>query len=96
MARGGPGWGTAGRHPEGEQGGRGATPPPPHPPQRPASRGGPGPQPPRQGGWSPLPPPQRGAGARPAPPLQPPAPTGTAENKGARANAPGRRTDRVQ
>ena len=49
--RGGPGLSTAGRHPEGEQGGRGATPPPP--PHRPASRGGPGPQPPRQGGWSP-------------------------------------------
>ena len=42
--------------------------PPPHPPHRPASRGGPGPQPPRQGGWSPLPLPERGAGARPAPP----------------------------
>ena len=63
----GPGWGTAGRHPEGEQGGRGAT-PAPHPPHRPASRGGPCPHPPRKGGWSPLPPPDRGAGARPAPP----------------------------
>ena len=92
--RGGPGLSTAGRNPEGEQGGRGAT--PPHPdPQRPASHGGPGPRPPRQGGWSP-PPPERGAGARPAPPPRPPAPTGAAENKRARANAPGRRTDRAQ
>ena len=70
--------------------------PPPHFPDRPASCGGPGPHPPRQGGWSPLPPPERGARARPAPPPQPPAPTGTAENKRARANAPGRRTDRAQ
>ena len=93
--RGGPGFGTAGRPPEGEQGGRDAT-PPPHPLHRPASRGGAGPHPPRQGGWSPLPPPERGAGARPAPPPQPPAPTGTAESKQARADAPGRRTDRAQ
>ena len=92
MTRGGPGLSTAGRHPEGEQGGRGATPPPP--PHWPASRRGPAP-PPRQGGWSP-PPPERGARARPAPPPQPPAPTGAAENKRARANAPGRRTDRAQ
>ena len=70
-------------------------PPPPNPPQRPASRGGPGPNPPRQGGWSP-PPPKRGAGARPAPPPQPPAPTGAAKKKRARANTPGRRTDRAQ
>ena len=42
------------------------------------------------------PPPERGAGARPAPPPQPPAPTGAAENKRFRANAPGRRTDRAQ
>ena len=70
--------------------------PPPHPPHRPASRGGPRPHPPRQGGWSPLLPPERGAGARPAPPPQPPDPTETAENKRARANAPGRRTDRAQ
>ena len=70
--------------------------PPPQPPHRPASRECPGPHPPRQGGWSPLPPPERGAGARPASRLQPPAPTGTAENKQARANAPGRRTDRAQ
>ena len=48
----GAGLSTAGRHPEGEQGGSGATPPPP-PPHRPASRGSPGPHPPRQGGWSP-------------------------------------------
>ena len=70
--------------------------PPPHPPHRPASRGCPGPHPPRQEGWFPLPPPERGAGARPAPPPQPPAPTGTAGNKRACANAPGRRTDRAQ
>ena len=70
--------------------------PPPPPPHRPASRDGPGPHPPRQGGWSPLPPPERGARARPAPPPQPPAPTGTAETKRARANRPGRRTDRAQ
>ena len=89
-ARGGPGWGTAGRHPEGEQKGRGATPPPPTPPNPPT-----GPQA-SQGGWSPLPPPERGAGARPAPPPQPLAPTGTAENKRARANAPRRRTDRAE
>ena len=42
------------------------------------------------------PPPERGAGARTAPPPQPPAPTGAAENKRARANAPGRHTDRAQ
>ena len=70
-------------------------PPPPNPPHRPASRGGPGPHPPRQGGSVP-PPPERGAGARPAPPPQPPAPAGATENKRARANAPGRRTDRAQ
>ena len=82
--------------PPGGGAGRPRRDPPPHPPHRPASRGGPGPRPPRQEGWSPLPPPERGAGARPAPPPQPPAPTGTAENKRARANAPGRRTDRAQ
>ena len=70
--------------------------PPPHPPHRPAGREGPGPHPPKQGGWSPLPPPERGAGARPAALPQPPAPTGTAWNKRARANAPGRRTDRAR
>ena len=69
--------------------------PPPPPPHRPASRGGPGPHPRKQGGWSP-PPPERGAGARPTPPPQPPAPARAAENKRARANAPGRRTDRAQ
>ena len=70
--------------------------PPPHPPHRPARRGGAGHHPPRQGGWSPLPPPERGAGAQPAPPPRPPAPTGTAGSKRARANAPGRRTDRAK
>ena len=45
---------TAGRRPEREQGGRGATPPPPPPPpHQPTSHGGPGPHPPRQGGWTP-------------------------------------------
>ena len=68
----------------------------PHPPHRPASRGGPSPHPPRQGGWSPLPPPKRGAGARPPPQPQLPAPTETAVNKRAHANAPGRRTDGAQ
>ena len=48
----GPGLSTAGRRPERERGGRGATPPPP-PPHQPASRGGPGLHPPRQGGWAP-------------------------------------------
>ena len=92
--RGGPGLSTAGRHPEGEQGGRGATPPPPTPP--PARKPqGPRPPPPEAGGMVP-PPPERGAGARPAPPPQPPAPTGAAENKRARANAPGPRTDGAQ
>ena len=43
-ARGGPLWGTAGRHPEGEQGGRGAT-PPPTPPTGPQAAGGPAPTP---------------------------------------------------
>ena len=41
-------------------------------------------------------PPERGAEARPAHPPQPPAPTGAAENKQARANAPGRRTNCAQ
>ena len=90
--RGGPGRSTAGRQPEG---GGGVARPPPTPPHRPASRGGPGPHPPRLGGLVP-PPPKRGAGARPAPPPRPPAPTGATENKRARANAPGRRTDRAQ
>ena len=48
----GPERSTACRRPEREQGGRGATPPPP-PPHQPASRGGHGPHPPRQGGWPP-------------------------------------------
>ena len=85
---------TAGHRPEGEQGGRGATAPPPAPPP---ARGplGPRPPPPEAGGMVP-PPPERGAGARPAPPPQPPAPMGAAKNKRARAYAPGRRTDRTQ
>ena len=69
--------------------------PPPTPPHRPASRGNPGPQPPRQGGRSPPPARERSLSAT-RPPPQPPAPTGAAENKRARANAPGRRTDRAQ
>ena len=69
-------------------------PPPPPPPAR--KPRGPRPPPPEAGGMVPLPPPERGAGARPAPPPQPPAPTGTAQNKRARANAPGRRTDCAQ
>ena len=52
----GAGYGTAGRPPEGQQGGRGATPPPRHPPYRPASRGGAGPHPPEAERMSPLPP----------------------------------------
>ena len=73
-----------------------ARPPTPHPPHRPASRGGPGPAPPEAGGMVPPPPARERSRARPAPPPQPPAPTGTAENKRARVNAPGRRTDRAQ
>ena len=92
--RGGPGLSTAGRHPEGEQGGHGAT-PPLRPPTGPQAAGAPAPTP-RGRGDGPPTPPERGAGARPAPPPQPPAPTGAAENKRARANAPGRRTDRAQ
>ena len=42
------------------------------------------------------PPPERGAGTRPAPPPQLRAPTGAAKTKRARANAPGRCTDRTQ
>ena len=71
------------------------SPPPPHPPHQPASRRGPGPDPPRQGGWSPTPARERSRSANPPPP-RPPAPTGAAENKPARANAPGHRTDRAQ
>ena len=91
---GGGGLGTAGRHPEGGQRGRGATPPPTPPPAR--KPRGPRPPPPGAEGVSPPPPPERGAGARPAPPPQPPTFTGAAENKRARANVPGRRTDRAQ
>ena len=67
------------------------------PPAPPPARGplGPRPPPPEAGGMVP-PPPERGAGARPAPPPQPPAPTGAAKNRRARAYAPGRRTDRTQ
>ena len=72
-------------------------PPPPSPPPAHEPRG-PRPQPPEAGGMPPPPPPPpvRGARARPAPPPWLPAPTGAAENKQARANAPGRRTDRAQ
>ena len=73
-----------------------ARPPPPTPPTGLQAAGAPAPTFLRQGGWSPLPPPERGAGAPPSTQPQPPAPTGTAGNKGARANAPGRRTDRAQ
>ena len=90
----GPGLSTAGRRPEGEQGGRGATPLTAPPPAR--KPRGPRPPPPEAGGMPPPPPPERGAGARPAPPPQPPAPTGAVKNKRARANAPGRRTNRTQ
>ena len=41
--------------PPGGGAGRPRRDPPPYPPHRPASRGGPGPHPPRQGGWSPPP-----------------------------------------
>ena len=87
----GPGLSTAGRRPEGEQGGRGATPPPP--PTGPRAAGAPAPTPRGRGDGPP--PPERGAGARPAPPPQPPALIGAAKNKRARAYAPGRRTDRT-
>ena len=81
--RGGPGLSTASRHPEGEQGGRGATPPPPTPPTGPQAAGTPAPTP-------------RGRGDGPPPPPHQPAPTGAAENKQTRANAPGRLTNRAQ
>ena len=68
--------------------------PPPAPPPARKPRG-PRPPPPEAGEMVP-PPPEKGAGAWPAPPPQPPAPTGAAKNKPARANAPGRRTDRTQ
>ena len=82
------------RPPQRRGAGRRARHPPPTPPPARKPRG-PRPPPPEAGGMVPLPP-ERGAGARPAPPPQPPAPTGAAENKRARANAPGRRTDRTQ
>ena len=69
--------------------------PPPRPPPPARRPRGPRPPPPEAGGMVP-PPPERGARARPAPPPQPPAPMGAAKNKGARAYAPGRRTDRTQ
>ena len=46
----GPGWSTAGRRPEGEQGGRGATPPPPPAPPPARQPRGPRPPPPEAGG----------------------------------------------
>ena len=55
MARGGPGWGTAGRHPEGEQGGRGATPPPHTPPTGTQAAGAPAPTPRGRGDGPPCP-----------------------------------------
>ena len=70
--------------------------PPPPPPPLPRKPRGPRPPPPEAGGMPPPPLPERGAGAQPGPPPQPPAPTGATENKRARANAPGRRTDRAQ
>ena len=79
--RGGPGWGTAGRRPEGEQGGRGANPPPPPPPAR--KPRGPRPPPPEAGGM--VPPPlrpreelERGPPPRPSRRL-PQEPRGTSE-----------------
>ena len=93
--RGGPGLSTAGRHPEGEQGGRGGTPPHPTPPTCPQAAGAPAPTP-RGRGDGPPPRPREEPERDPPPPPQPPAPTGAAENKRARANAPGRRTDRAQ
>ena len=80
-----------------QKGGRGAAARPPPPPPPPARKPrGPRPTAPGAGGVGPPPLPERGARARPAPPPQPPAPTGAAENKRARANAPGRRKDRAQ
>ena len=79
--RGGSGWSTAGRHPEGGQGGRGAT-PPPHPPHRPASRGGPVPHPPGQGGLVPPPARERSRSA-----TRPPAPAaGSHRGRGEQAS----------
>ena len=90
----GPGWSTAGCRPEEEQGGRGATPPPPRLPTGPPAAGTPAPTPRGRGDGPP--PPERGAGVRPAPAPQPLAPMGAAKNKRAHACAPGRRTDRTQ
>ena len=59
--------GNRGPPPRGGAGRPRPDPPPPKPPHRPASRGGAGPHPPRQGGWSFLPPPERGAGVSPPP-----------------------------
>ena len=68
-------------------------PPPPPPPAR--KPRGPRPPSPEAGGMVPPPARERSRSAT-CPPPQPPAPTGAAENKQARANAPGRRTDRAQ
>ena len=80
-ARGGPGWGTTGRHPEGEQGGRGATPPPP--PPRPARKPrGPRPPTPEAGGMVPPPPARersRSAARPPRPSRLPQEPQRTSE-----------------
>ena len=59
--------GNRGLPPRGGAGRPRRDPPPPRPPHLPASCRGPGPHPPRQGGWSLLPPPERGARAQPAP-----------------------------
>ena len=84
---------TAGRRPEREQGGRGATPPPP-PPHQPASRGGPGPHPPRQGGWTP--PAREGSRSVTRPPAPAAGSNGGREEQVGHACAPGRRADRAQ
>ena len=93
--------GNRGPPPRGKAGGPRRDPPLPHPPYRPASRGGAGPHPPEAERMVPPPPggtaaPERGARARPAAPPQPPAHTGAAENKRTRANVPGRHTHRAQ
>ena len=81
MTRGGPGWGTAGRHPEGEQEGRGAIPPPPPPPAR--KPRGPRPPPPEAGGMVPPPP----ARERSRSAARPPAPAaGSVRNHGQQAS----------
>ena len=68
----------------------------PNPPTGPQAAGAQAPTPRGRGDGPPSPRPRKGAGARPAPPPQPPAPTGTAGNKRARDNAPGRRPGRAQ